>query len=190
MKLKFLEVEYKKAEQRESELFGSLETMEAMYKKAIGKDVDDYVALLKDPSDYVVQKYWSLYCSDKPEHLDKTRVFTLETGIDPSVMEAQKKGFYRAFDLLRDSAPTITKKGVKSGLKEEDYYLELDEDKKEEYEAYLAFVNAAKVLEEKYGAKGGFHLVRVADKLIYENMNEVKPDPYLFRKPSEFKMAQ
>ncbi|NYJ26336.1 hypothetical protein [Allomuricauda sp. ARW1Y1] len=191
MKLKFLEEDYQRAEQRESELFAALEEMKAIYKNAIGKDVDDYVALLKDPTTYLVQKYWSLYCEGKPEHLDKDRVFFNETGVDSNAMEGLKKTFYRAFDLLRDSAPTITKKAVKSNLSKEGYYLELDDEKKDEYIAYKAFVDAARVLEEKYGAKGGYNLVRFADKLIYEDMNEVKPDPYKFAKlNNEFKRAQ
>lgn len=191
MRLKFLEEDYQRAEQRENELFAALEEMKAFYENAIGKEVDDYVALLKDPATYLVQKYWSLYCEGKPEHLDKGRVFYNETGVDSSVMEGLKKKFYKAFDLLRDSAPTITKKGVKSNLSKEGYYLELDAEKKDEYMAYKAFVDAARVLEEKYGARGGYNLVRFADKLIYENMNEVKPDPYKFAKLNqEFKRAQ
>lgn len=189
MRLEFLENDYRIAQQREKELFNALEEMESIYKEAINEEVNDYVGLLKEPVNFIVEKYWSLYCKDKPQHLDKARVFNADTGIDLNRLEGAKKAFYKAFEGLKDSAPTITKKGVKSNLNNEDYCLYLDESKKEEYDDLVAFVEAANTLREKHGAFGGMNLVRFANKLQMDNAGWVKVDMYHFGKKSTFKKA-
>lgn len=189
MELEFLEKEWANAVKREEQLNAALDEMKAIYKKGVAREVDDLVKFLADPSGYVVAKYWETYCKDRPAHLDKVQVFTSDTGIVPNTLESIKTRFYKAFEQLRDSAPIITKTAVRSGLKRSDYCLHLDEDKKEEYDALMDFLNAAKVLKEKFGAGGDFHLLRYGNKLRMGINSVIEPNPYEFRKMEEFNKA-
>ncbi|MEO2052737.1 MAG: hypothetical protein ABGX00_13315 [Allomuricauda sp.] len=187
--IEFLENEFRLAEEREQQLNAALEEMIELYKKAMAKDVDDLKEFLKDPSAYLVEQYWKTYCKDRPAHLNKAQVFTTDTGVDPNTLEAMKTRFYGAFEKLRDSKPAITKKGLKSNLKREDYCLYLDEAKKGEYEALETFLKAAGKLEEKYGAFGNFNLLRFANKLHMGKDSKIEINPYEFRAKSEFQRA-
>jgi len=189
MELEFLETDWANAVKREEQLNAALDEMKAIYKKAMNKEVDDLVKFLADPSGYIVDKYWETYCKDRPPHLERGQVFTTDTGIDPSTLEVIKKRFYDAFNNLRDSAPIITKTVVKSGLKRSDYCLYLDETKKDQYDALMDFLNAAKVLKEKFGASGEFHLLRYANNVIMGDNSTIMPNPYEFRKMVEFNKA-
>ncbi|MEM8510676.1 MAG: hypothetical protein AAF717_22785 [Bacteroidota bacterium] len=153
-KIGFNEDQYKTAKKHEDTLKVSFDEMLQKATAALGGDfVDDYQKLAENPNEYVVQKFWELYGQNEPPHIDREAFMLSKIKFDKTVFNDCSRTVRECKGLLRELAPTINKKSIKYNVSEEPFNFYLNPEKKDEYEAVVAFLEAGRVLKDKYQSK-------------------------------------
>ena len=170
---------YNTALQTENELFETYDSLLEIATSVMGvKAKDSMVEIIQDPTNFLIEKYWELG-ADKlfPIGTDKAVVFELLHVGKVLHLNELKNKFDIGMRTLQGNAPTLTKNGLKSNLKQSSFDKYLNNDKREEYTALLSFIKSAKRLE-KYGASGTVNLLRYSNKLKFQGLDIVVNNSY------------
>ena len=147
--------------------------------QSLGKKdlIIDHSELVESPYEYTLKVFWDTYCQNEPSHLDKDRVFTSKTSLTQTLFDSAKRNFKDATKQMTQHFPTIAKTGLKSNLEKERFDIYLHPDKAEEYNAVLAFMNAAKELRDRFNGGGSMHVVRMHSSILLgNNAPEINPN--------------
>lgn len=178
----FHEETYKSMRAAETEAFGYLAHLENLSKMVMGDDyqIQDYESFLKDPYGYMVAEFKAKFYSHLPGHFDPELAFNRNLNLSQSDFSRLITPFNLCVKALGDHAPKITKEGVSPGVKKEAFNIYLDPAKKDHYEALMTFVNAARVIREKYNGTSPLKLNQFAPGLIFDGNGHSTPNPDLF----------
>ncbi len=153
-------------QKQETEITESIYKLKQLYNKALGAKANvDYSRLTKDAVGYIVNEFWSVHCSNMPEHLNRYTIFFSQTSISEadiqSVFDTYKVSCNKMAHVHgKDALPKATKTDIT--FKENRYPKYLDETKKKQYEMLKRFVTIANKLQD---TQGSIHLVRYCPDL-------------------------
>ena len=141
--------------------------------------VDSWIEYLKNPSEYLVQRYWQEYgLQFNPPHTDREKLFFNSVAIGPERLIELKASFDKLVLSMGKYAPTVTKKGLTSKLKKEMFNKWLNPEKANEYFACLELIEASKKMLP-YNANAHM-LIRFYDGVRLNDVSELIPDFYRF----------
>jgi hypothetical protein len=166
----------------EANLFDTISELQGVARRVMGPSyqIPDLKAFLNNPFDYLVDEFWKAHLKHLPAHLDRAYTFQNSVQISPVPVDNLRKDFEAGMKALGKYAPTITKAGYKSGLKEGDFDIYLDPAKSEEYDILIAFIDFAKILLERHHPTGPKHLQRFARNLMVMGNGDIVSNPDAF----------
>lgn len=170
VKIGFNELEYnrfKALEDKAEQIYNHIvqQALEVLnIPNAISLDKEE---LLKQPSDYIVDKYRELYLSNRPSHLDFRSIFENETGVTLHGIDSLNKELQQIQNKMGAYSPTITNKGFKRNIKKSSFDVFLDESKQKHYNALNNLIDAITALDEYRAVNYRVNIIRSvgADRL-------------------------
>lgn len=142
IKIDFDNDQYHHQTRTELLLFKAVDELKELAESVLGKDkVDNVKALIDNPTQYVTNLYWELYCDYMPAHLNKHHVIQQHTGISISMLEHLKNEINGYYSKL-NKKPIINANGTQSAIKKGDYNIYLDDSKKDHYNALKDVLNS------------------------------------------------
>ena len=142
--------------------------------------INDIEAFLEDPIEWLIEEYWNSFGRTyNPPHASHRVVFLSSNDVDLNAITKLQKEIKSLVKEMRTYAPTISKKGIKTNLKEESFFKYLNPKRADEFFALQDFVNASDVLLKNYNAQGTLNLVRFANGLRF-NGTSVEINLYEF----------
>lgn len=161
IKIGFEADRYMQQSKIENQLFKAYDELLTLSESVIGIDkVDNIKALLDQPTDYLINTYWNLYCLNMPEHLDKQNIMSQQTGVSIAMIEHLKNKIDSLIKRL-NKKPIINAKGIKSVIKKSDYDIYLDKSKKDHYNALNKVLDSLDELKKYTTVSGGRNLMRL-----------------------------
>lgn len=160
--------QYKAKEDKVKEIINELMQLS---EKALGiTKVSSIKKYLDNPKDYLVNEYWTLYCSHKPQHLNKTNVFVNETNIDLSILHRLKKELDNTITALHEFAPVIDEDSITYKVNKDSFNKYLDPLKKDHYKALEDFFKCAKRLQQFEPYNKDHFLARYSESIHMVNI--------------------
>lgn len=148
-----------------------LEELKQIYKKALGIDeVTDYKKLIETPTDYLAQEYWRLHSKNLPKHLDKTNVFTTQTGVNIGRLNTLSNNFEVLSSKLGEYAPKTSNNGVLFRVKQENFNKYLKPELAEHYEKLERLLEVANELKQYEENTHNPALVKYSQNLIFNGL--------------------
>jgi len=130
--------------------------------KALGIDFKlDYIKLFDIPGEYVSQTYYNTFSPRNfPIHVvvDFSAILLQDTGVNTATLNNLLREYNKRSHVLGNYAPTITGDGIVSNVRKEDFYFDLDNEKKEMYSTALKLVESINKMASFYKGNGLFHL--------------------------------
>lgn len=167
---------------KEQSVFEKYGQLLLLATKALGDAdlIQDKKKFLEDPYEYTVQAFWDEHCKHESSHLDKETVFKSKTEVSKREVEILRKEIKKDMIDMRQYAPALLLTGLSSTLKKESFNQYLNPEKKNEYDAVLKFMEAAKALKENFKAGGFMSLLRYHESITLEKGHPVI-NPNYFR---------
>lgn len=122
-----------------------LQDLEHLAVKVLGSidNIDNYRALIDNPSNYLVTSYWSMFCDNRPEHLNREKVMQNDTNVSLNQLEQIRRSWIDTVSKLHPVCrPQVNAKGVTWCVTDEPFKCYLSEDKKSHYHALKRFLKA------------------------------------------------
>ena len=156
---------YNHIKKKEDNLFQIFNDLKELSVKALGNYEVDFTEYLKDPVEYLVNNYWTLY-ANMPDHLqvNKKSILESQTNIKLQQLVGLHKRFLELLKVMTTYKPTISKSGVKSTLVQQHFDRFLDPKKAEKYHILKRLVDATNDLR-KFDNIYDVHLVRCCTNL-------------------------
>ena len=155
---------------KEDRLFEIVSQLQNISHDAIGPNgITDYKSFLSNPKEYLVSKFFDLFASMYPPHINKEHTFETSTQVEIATIDSLKNKFDKLMSELNSYAPTITKNGLSSNLEEEQFFKYLNPNKSKEYYALVKFLESANALKEFGYNHGDINLMKYA----YDKTNMV-----------------
>jgi len=167
----------KKAEEEAYEVVGQLESL----AKVIMGDkyvIKDYEAFLKHPFPYLLKEFKEAFYKHLPEHFDPELALKRNVNLTAQDFADLQHSWKACLKTLGVYSPTVTAKGLKANVKEDNFNVHLDQAKAKEWEALTNFVEAAEKLSEVSHTQMPISLVRFCPKLMFDYASgSVTPNP-------------
>lgn len=161
IKIGFKTDEFKRMQGYQSSLVSDYENLDTISKTVLGVDkIEDPNQLISNPSEYLIEQFFKLYGKSEPSHVNREAFLMSKIKVDFVELNQLKKRIIDFIKKMGKNAPTISAKGLVLNLKESDFNIYLDPNRKDEYNALEAFLNAAEVIKEKYNGTEPIHLNR------------------------------
>jgi len=167
-------------EAKETALFKIVDELQVLADASLGLNkVDNWQTYVGNPAGFLVSRYWELWGEKyNPPQTDRQQLFFNANAIGIEHLNELKQNFDRLVMELRNYAPKITKAGVKSQLKQEQFNKWLNPEKEKEYFACLELIEASKKMLP-YNANAHM-LLRFYDGVRLSDTSELIPDYYRF----------
>ena len=149
---------------REQEALETFETIVSLAKEVLATDKIDFVKLMENPREYVVNEYFDMYSTTIGPNIDKERWMQSQVNINLGRFDGLLGSYKEQVKKLKRYPPEITSKGFKGSLDKEPFNWYLDESKREQYEAAIAFRDATRAAL-KFGAHGVGHVLKFSSDL-------------------------
>jgi hypothetical protein len=165
---------------KEGQLFKIVDELQVLADASLGLNkIGSWEKYVGNPANYLVETYWTLWGEKyNPPQTDRQQLFFNTNAIGIEHLNELKRNFDRLVMELRNYAPKITKTGVKSQLKQEQFNKWLNPEKEKEYFACLELIEASKKMLE-YNANAHM-LLRFYDGVRLSDTSELIPDYYRF----------
>lgn len=181
----FSEIEFQQALNNDRTAFKVLGELNELLTASLGSIEDvDYTKFLDDPMNYIVEKYWGLHCTNRPQHLNKSNVFQNDTNVDLSQLDTKVRAFKSLCSKLGASKPIIKANNVLTGVKRDNYDIILNNEKKPLYDSLVKLIKAVQgVRQELPKANYLFHVKKFVGSEIEIDManDTLRINPAAFR---------
>lgn len=143
--------------------------------------IDDHQALYTTGLEYIQNEFFNRFGANEPPHIDKLRFMLSKFDVDTVEINRLTTTINNLLKKFYKHPPVLSSTGVSVGFVEADFDLILDENKRPEYEALTAFLDAARTLTDSFNAGAKINLVRFHNGIVM-NDNSLYPaiDPYRF----------
>ncbi len=173
--------EFKTFSVLEEKVKRAVDELKGIAGKVLNKNkVEDWNSYLNDPLEYLAQRYFELYGKNEPPNAMPLRFLKSKVDIDERRLKIANNTFWQSSQRMREYAPIIEDTRVVFNLKEEDFNIYLNPEKKADYDAVKTFFDAAMALKEKGLGKTSINLVRYAEGVVMGN-NGAEINPYYFQ---------
>jgi len=147
---------------KEAEAMAVANELISQAHKALGIDFKlDYIKLFDIAGEYISQTYYNTFSPRNfPIHVivDFSAILLQDVGVNTATLNNLLREYNKLSSALGKYAPTITSDGITSNVRKEDFYFDLDKDKKEMYDVGVRLVESINKMASFYKGNGLFHL--------------------------------
>ena len=180
MQIGFDEDGYNNYLAKEEVIFNTYDNLIELAIKAIGDEklLKDHAELLENPFEYILNIFWDEFCRNEPQHLERELVFKSKSNLTRGQLNSLGDTIKAKIKQMGDYAPKVSKTGITSSLKKDEWNIYLHENKKEEYKIVKQFIDISIELREKYGAVAVLNIVRYHPGILLDNSTPILNTSY------------